>query len=815
MFFDKETIGNTDVYAALNSFFNTVQKFLDPNNSEYRSWASEFETMNKFLKSIPKDYHEETLNRLVNIFIEKVNGQPNKNAYTNELFFKTLNLNFFADYLPMVAQNVKREDQVFNMIKNLISEGNIDTTIKVTEHFLLPESRHLKNVSASLTQILQNNNRNLIYYFLDNYEGWDTRPIVDLIFKYGNLDDVFLEKYFQKIESISDLDTLNIAVNNLLQRNFPANRKLDILEKLLNEEHYPDNNNLINFYLNNIYNGEFTIEKLKARDSHFFKLFNNVDYISKWANQDNSGFNKAINFIVDNQLVSSEVWAQVVPALTSKNVHNNSVFISWLKLGNLMQEDCNTVAYQRLLACSLFNYFVAAIDLYAEVKDKLDTTISIDYQDKQFSGKTLGEVLQKNKVFSWNIEQLQHTPVKLQNALAVKILQEVGDASYLESNINTTLNTPAFNQFVKALQGNMEFQDFFQTYFIDYPFKNSPNQFRILTQILKTIKEQSFSLVFDLPENNPLQQLIDKNNIKDNKSYWRRYDSDAHEQYMSALIKVLGIPCLSAPSSQNTNLVAFFKEEKLVPWNESEELSNKCDTYLKSIGKGNKSIWKSWFSSSPVAVQIVVENNQSRLIFNPTEKITRALEKINQISSPNSIDDLLNQSQISLSQLHDMLSANSDKDLLLDVKINAENILLENINFLEEIREVAPDINIENMNFLKSNLGKYLLESMNSYVRTITRYEVMLNSNNNGKTSFDIDLQEMKNKSDQEELRQLGILAKQFQVVKQSIVSQLSEDALRDMRVRTRILEEHLDNTISQNQPTDGNVISITPAKKM
>lgn len=814
MYFNNEKVDATNIHGELNSFLNIAGNFFNPGNSEYRSWVSEFQTMGKFLKSLPKDYHEESLTKLVNIFIERVYSEPTKNSSANELFFKLIESDFFAEYLPIVAQNIKREDLVLVMIKNLVASGNIDATIKVTNYFLLPESRHLEKINDTLVNILRNNNRNLIYYFMENYEGWDTRQSVEAIFKNSNLDDIFLDKYFDKIGSFSDMDTAQAAINNLFQRSFPVNRKLDILEKLLNEDRYPYNNNIISFYLKNINDGEFTLDKLKNKDSHFFKILNNVDYMTKWLSQDGNSLSNSIEFFANNNLVSSQTWQEVAKNIIQKSVGNSSSFGYWLKLGTLLNEDCNTRDYQRLLTHNLVNYFFNGIEMYGVTKNQLDASVKINYSTKEFNFQTLEDVFNYFKIFSWSIKDLAKKPFKIQMQLATQILRDIGDASNMIGDINSSLGTPEFEGFIKALKGDSSFQTFFNKYFIDYDFKENSNQFIILTQALKNIKKQDYSLVFDLPENHPLQKLIDNNDITNTKSYWNR-DSDAHQRYMSALVNVLGVPSLCVSTGKNNHLVELFKEYKLFPWGESSTYE-KAEAYMKTMGKSVKSGWKSWFSSSaPEPLQLVIENGQTQLIFNEAEKIKIDNIPGKQDHTPGSIDDLLVQSQNSLTQLHELLATHSDKDLLLDVKINSENILLENISFLEEIREVSPDINIENMNFLKSNLGKYLLESVNSYIRSVTRYEVMINSNNNGKNSFDINLVEMKNKTDQEELRQLELLAKQFMIVKQSIASQLSEDSLRDMRIRTKILEEHLDHTISQNQSVEGNVVAIVPGKKI
>ena len=100
---------------------------------------------------------------------------------------------------------------------------------------------------------------------------------------------------------------------------------------------------------------------------------------------------------------------------------------------------------------------------------------------------------------------------------------------------------------------------------------------------------------------------------------------------------------------------------------------------------------------------------------------------------------------------------------------------------------------MDDLYFLKSNLGKYLMQCTETYSRALTRYQTLLENPSLLKKQ-DISLDAQKEKIDNEALKQIALLEKELDFVKENVINTINSDSISDMRINTRFLESKVEH---------------------
>lgn len=191
------------------------------------------------------------------------------------------------------------------------------------------------------------------------------------------------------------------------------------------------------------------------------------------------------------------------------------------------------------------------------------------------------------------------------------------------------------------------------------------------------------------------------------------------------------------------------------------------------------------YKSSSKAKSIIYYDNQGK---DDTLKIS---SEINQ-----DFKDLLESAYFNIGKLNTIFEKNDDPNIKLDIKIRAEILLLNHLNFLEQIKENQNNINFSDILFLKSNTSKYLFKSIETYIESLAQIK------NN--TISEDDKKNFINNIQKEVEKQISLLEKDLELVHQHIKSQINTEVLDKMIVQTKTLEARQEyNYYNQHKKTE------------
>lgn len=227
------------------------------------------------------------------------------------------------------------------------------------------------------------------------------------------------------------------------------------------------------------------------------------------------------------------------------------------------------------------------------------------------------------------------------------------------------------------------------------------------------------------------------------------------------------------------------------------DLENMSENTLKNLLNGIHSVVhrslleefnpKKWYQFSyEKPLQLVFKDSELSVVKKSEDKIVVQEQEFEEELNSNSFSLIISQAKKDLNKFNQLTS--QPLDFNLEFKIRSESIFLQQMNFLTQIQKIEKEMKIEDLFFLKNNLGKYLIQCTETYSRALTRYQTLLENPGLFKKQ-DNSLEAQKEKIDNEALKQVSLLEKELNYVKDNIIKTLNSDSVSDMRVNTRFLE--------------------------
>lgn len=197
---------------------------------------------------------------------------------------------------------------------------------------------------------------------------------------------------------------------------------------------------------------------------------------------------------------------------------------------------------------------------------------------------------------------------------------------------------------------------------------------------------------------------------------------------------------------------------------------------------------KKWYQLSyDKPLQLVYKDGDILVIKNPSEKVTVSpVTEEEHFLDNNSFSAIISQAKKDLAKFNQLTS--QPLDFNLEFKIRSESIFMQQMDFLTQVQKLENDLKFEDLYFLKNNLGKYLIQCTETYTRALTRHHALLENPGLFKKQ-DNTLESQKEKIDNEALKQVALLEKELNFVKENVIKTINSDSVSDMRINTRFLE--------------------------
>ena len=780
-----------DIHVSKKNFIHNVSNLF--SSSDAAEWNISFKNMANFFASYPATFHEETFYEICNLFLNnrlRYNDPALFNT-THSLFFRFIQHESFEKFLPLLSQNID-PNMVLSYIGTALVQNHLHIANNYIDHLISPESRILAKIEPQVATLFANNNKAAINFLLDKFEGWSSRSILNTVFTQSSLDDNFLEQLQKKVGLINELEvTQNFLYKNV--RSIPDIRKLDILEKNFITTEY--NPHIQHFYLSNLNNGNFNLSKLKASNSFFIENMKNDDFMRQWIQSSPLNFIQLVPELHKFELLDTKKIQNII----SKNFSDSALLVyaqQWtVPLAKILKSwklEWNA-DWQKVLINIMEGNMVEGTHLFLE--SGADITISLDFNHKNKHYGTLENYLQKSSNLPYLFTAFHGEKNKnKKEELYQQICKTAPEVSSDNVNFFFRSNTQEIKGFFEYAYNKKTPKDFFYSWLIENKCDQYKAMYTIRSHMFDLFQNKSMTMIFDLTKENPLFDFVLHNGEHLQTKLYLSYGDSTLLMSLNRLFnKQLGL----VKNSQGQRFTEYLLENEIIHKNDvvnyyDEEVfqSQRRNIFKKILGAEVRE-----------PLQLIYENGKNRLIFEASQCIEDKKEEVQSlvVSGNNSFEQLVDYAKRDLNTFHVFIDKNADKPFNVEVKIRAENILLTSLNFLEGIKNQTDEISLEDTYFLKNNLGKFLMQSLEAYNKAITRYEAMGDPANKkvftSMTSEDLD--RFKEKIDSEEIKQIELLEKELKLVKEHIINQLNSDVLREMRVNTRLLENHLEDTAS------------------
>lgn len=768
------------------NFFEKVNALFNKSDDygPLKSWHIEFTIIKDFIKNMPEEQHEEMFLQVCKSFLEhRTTYSDYKPSYFGEAceqFLTFLAKPEFKPFKEIIPQNIFTNN-IYTLLNTCIQKDSLVHAQGFCDIFLLPENKHLQHFSSNnlLGTLLENNQKAGINFLVDNFEGWDNAKVLSSLFYKSSLDDFFLDKLVKKTGALNATNI--VAVDELIKRDFPSTRKVQILNALnTNDEPYGP---IASFYLKALKSGDLNLEKLQASDDRFISSLKNPDYIKKWLMEDFNSFNS----FYESQtglLENSDIKKLVLEVLQQpEKVNFKGNYHAVLPLLNNVSSGLNTVESHLILVALYENPNTTGTVESSLSKFPINFNLPSDINVNSQQYNSLGAYLTDKNSINYLLTTFNDLPENKKKSSWAKIWQLASENTYSSLSISDDMLQGLYD----FARKNKTAREFFQTTFIEADFGYSSFKDRLITAFLLNFSKEKEPLILNLPEENPIYQFI--------KNHSEKEFNTTYHNLLKALNGYFHNELNDTKTPEGTTVLNYAKS-KMTQHIIDMSFSN------PKANKGN--FFSNLFKSEPI--QLVRSNVSCKLITNKNE-----LQVVpeTQIVPSNSVDSLVGQALTDLDNFQKLMDQHAEKSLNVEVKIRAENILLNNVNFLKTIEGSVEEIAFEDMYFLKNNLNKYLLQSLNTYAKSVGRYEALLEPGNTLNTKSEEELEKQKEKIDTEALKQIALLEKELDLVKGHIVSQFNQDLLTDMRVTTRVLEGRVEDSESRSAPEPGKIVKI------
>lgn len=225
-----------------------------------------------------------------------------------------------------------------------------------------------------------------------------------------------------------------------------------------------------------------------------------------------------------------------------------------------------------------------------------------------------------------------------------------------------------------------------------------------------------------------------------------------------------------------------------------QSLRNNFEYRKDLINQLDSPKWYSFGYEKPL--QIVFKNNSFSVIKDATKKVIIDPIETEETFEVGTLSNIIQQAKKDLNKFNQI--TDQPLDFNLEFKIKATSIFMQQMSFLNQIQKIENEVNVDDLYFLKSNLGKYLMQCTETYSRALTRYQTLLENPSLLKKQ-DVSLDSQKEKIDSEALKQIALLEKELDFVKENVINTINSDSIKDMRINTRFLESKVEHPGSED----------------
>lgn len=693
-----------NIFEEKEKFKKLLKNFLQ-NPQEEIGIRKGFEQIYNFINYQNPDFFEEVFLNTTTTILTHIESRPDYGLPFSD--FNTL-LNCFLNLIEKESFNKIEHklqyystEKTFKLLNVLIKNDQTIMAQSITNTFIHPEKRILKNLSLPLVEwCLENNKIASLNFLLNNFEGFNTEEVIYIFFKSSKMNDEYMKILFPINEYHPSLEGL---FNFYLQRDdILSTNKINCISYFSKNKEKVDKV-FINFIFKELINKKINTNFLKDYD-FFPKLTLDIN----------------LNHYIELNSYYVENCKKYLEFFMKKEEYQIKI---WNSIKNLNLENSNFI--KKVLIDFISEYSDFSKKIYEEIKNliiekKID--INEDFLTKLVKIVNLDEDFKKNII-------------------------DIDKDFYL------ILNNPKDN-----------------TEYIDKYIENA-------------IKNYYFK---------PLNYINDKIII-----------DNINEKVLLILgnDKIIEFFILKASKSSSRNNLQFLSKIKIVidfeKFNEQEieDIIDKIKNYdskYKEILKPKK--WYDFSYEKPL--QIVFSNGNFSIIKKIKDKVSIPVYSENEISEKNQISTIVAQAKEDISLFHTITE--QPLDFNVEFKIRAESIFMQQIAFLNQIKKLENEIGVEEIYFLKNNLGKYLVQCTQTYSKALARNQTLVENPGLFKRQ-DHTLEAQKENMHQEALKQISLLEKEFNFVKENITQSINSDSFSEMRINTRFLEAKAEHINEEN----------------
>lgn len=781
-------------------FYKGVNEFFTYSGSETRTHekvAEDFGIITTALLTLKNHDQEEAFFKVtknfINVYNNNIGYQSKTGIAVTHSFLNMLKNEQLAPLTAKMYQNIPLQD-IFKVIVAVLARDNV-TLMRDMTNTLIPEKEkelHYLGGLHLIANLIKNDNRSMLNYLLNDYNGWNQKDMAVIMLGRAQLDDSLLELLFKKIPKINEVQADQLS-EFISRQDVPNLRKLEIINNYFECESYSA---LLHPFINSIIRDDnFEIKNLFDHYPNVMKLYNEQSFYEKMTvinmNETSTlSHSKIHKHLKDPEIIKKAFTKGMLSPKNISEVYNDYRSRYNDEVRNFVKSGFNNLSNKEKIDV-LVNFLNEkeneATVFYATIFHKMiDETEehSVVIQQKKYNN--LGEYLIAVEEPNFLYKKFMDT----KNANDKKAL-----CNQLLKNTPTMTDYQLANLYKAARTQCANHNDFFNQYIIQNRFMHNQNYKMQFVQFFVAEKNE---LVFNLPDENPIHQYIEHNmgpNI---------YNGGYDFEIIKKLQTYFNFKLADSYNSNGKSVIDMF-DSKQVPGNFLNELKA-----LFKEDTSKKSWYKFWDQEeqAPRALQLVIDHNSKKFIYNESDMVATIGGNV-EVAVSKSFSSLFNQAESDLNKFQSLLEKNSNKPIHLEVKIRGENLLLNNLNFLQQVKDSVDDFNHEDQYFFKNNLGRYLLQCTESYIHSVNRNQTLSNSQ---LKKGEGEIEAMKEKIDKEALRQIDLLEKELELVKSNIINRIQSDMLRHMKVNTKVLEAHLEDTSSRTVNIEEKVISIKRA---
>lgn len=748
-------------------------------NTFFQNLSEEYINLNQNLIKWPKTYQASFLTSIAAKMLTGFRSYSFGEAELKKHMEFFLSLFQDKEVLPNVhiLRDIVQPEIIFNVIHKVLVSNQEQQAEKLISLFSTPSSRNIIIYGLNeVDTLFKTKNQVAIDFLLKHFDGWEHEDILGKFLPYMNI--ATLDALHEKTGAFTALRLGKISKQTL--DSIPQHIVVEFIERFcqMNEFNLP----LHNIYVEQLEKSTTTREQTRKFITQYMTK---PEYLKSWYHQQDKHFFKGINLFLKHDLIGMDevmnLLTQEIPSgsMGSETFKNLMGFVAQhkIQLSDYVAFTLNLCLFEdELISIAFIKQNLAQI---REIKG------AIDYQSQHFADID-SLLLNTGNVFYLlkKMTEVGLNSKEQDNIVNLFEQQVLRKKKYFENQTFQPEQLEAYYQYtLNKLGAQAAFNKWFLTEHIE---NNMSLSFKCT--LLKKLAEDNITLTVDLSsfENNPLYIMLNYPRIRE---YMKNHNIIYSE--FSTLSHVL--------SEFFEHRLLFTHQERMNKFIAENSIWNNYD-YQRAIAKKPATAKKFlglFGREEKTELQLVKKDGQVYIVNNPTDLYVvenNTVSDANRFNTHNDFGGLMTQAQQDMQKVHQTLEKYATHDLNLEVKIRAERLIFNQLTFLESVKHGLNELDTQDTIFLKNNLGKYLIQCLEVYGKSVSRYEKLLNTDN--KKSFNAleELEKSKSKIDAEALKQIDLLEKELELVKEHILNQFNQDLLRDMRVSTRVLENKIEN---------------------